>query len=69
MCNVNLSMHVLVLQIVDVESGRKLGHGKCGEICFKSASASRGYYKRPEATADLIDSEGWFHSGTDENVY
>lgn len=47
----------------------KLAANKHGEICFKAATAARGYYKRPDATADLIDSEGWLHSGKYKGVY
>lgn len=36
---------------------------KEGEILFKSDRMSYGYYKNPEATAQLIDSEGWLHTG------
>ena len=34
-----------------------------GEICVKGPSIMKGYYKKPQATADAIDSEGWFHTG------
>jgi len=36
--------------------------GVPGEICIKGHNVMKGYYKRPEATADTIK-EGWFHSG------
>lgn len=34
-----------------------------GEILMKGPSLMMGYYKDPEKTAEVIDSEGWFHTG------
>ncbi|XP_037280862.2 uncharacterized protein LOC119174144 [Rhipicephalus microplus] len=53
----------VTVKIVDVTTRNKLGPHQIGEICFRTPSMVRGYYKRPRESAELFDEEGWCKSG------
>ena len=41
----------------------ELKFGDDGEILIKGPGVMAGYYKAPDLTAEVIDEEGWFHTG------
>ena len=45
------------------EEGRLVPVGEVGELCIKGPQVMRGYWHRPEETANVIDGEGWLHTG------
>ena len=49
--------------IKDPETGKILGPEKRGEVCIRSAMLMKEYHNQPEKTAEVIDADGWFHSG------
>lgn len=44
-------------------SGKRLGIDLEGEVCIKGENVMKGYYKQPDATAAVFDSEGYFKTG------
>ncbi len=45
------------------ENNEALPIGEAGELCIRGPQVMKGYWERPDATADTIDSEGWLHTG------
>jgi fatty-acyl-CoA synthase len=64
--SVGLPMPHCKVAILDTKRGEVLPHGVEGEICtrevFPGSQHMKGYYKKPELTAETIK-DGWLHSG------
>jgi fatty-acyl-CoA synthase len=52
----------LEVKIVD-EKGRITPRGVTGELCTRGYSVMLGYWDEAEKTAEVLDSEGWMHTG------
>ena len=52
--------NVLDIDTVRIEDPNEDGEG---EICVKGSNVMLGYFKDPDATAEAIDEEGYFHTG------
>jgi acyl-CoA synthetase (AMP-forming)/AMP-acid ligase II len=50
-------------KVVDPATGEALGRNQDGELCFRGPQVMRGYLNRPAETAELLDPDGWLHSG------
>ncbi|MDD6209402.1 MAG: AMP-binding protein [Bacteroidales bacterium] len=59
--------------VIDPETGEMCPPGVQGEMCTRGYLVMKGYYNNPQATAEVIDKDGWLHSGDlgikDENGY
>ncbi|MEN5099456.1 long-chain fatty acid--CoA ligase [Stenotrophomonas sp. TWI809] len=45
------------------DAGKTLAAGEVGELCIKGPQVMKGYWQRPEDTAQAVDAEGWLHTG------
>lgn len=51
------------IKVVDPATGDTVERGKTGELCTRGYSVMKGYWNDEERTRDVLDSEGWMHTG------
>lgn len=51
------------VKVLDPETNEEVPAGTQGEMCCRGFNVMKGYYKNPEATAQVIDANGYLHSG------
>src|SRR5215212_5894628 len=50
------------MRVVD-ENRQEVPQGEVGEIAIRGHNIMKGYWNRPDATAEAIDDDGWFYTG------
>lgn len=50
-------------KVINMETQEELPVGQEGELLCRGNTVTRGYYKRPEVSAELIDKDGWLNTG------
>jgi len=70
--SIGLPIDGVEMRVVD-DDGADVAVGAAGEIEIRGHNVMKGYWRRPDATAEVLDPDGWFRTGdigrTDEDGY
>ena len=60
--SIGLPLDGVEMRVVD-DDGTPVAAGERGELTIRGYNVMKGYWQRPDATADAIDADGWFRTG------
>uniref|UniRef100_F1KYL1 Long-chain-fatty-acid--CoA ligase n=1 Tax=Ascaris suum TaxID=6253 RepID=F1KYL1_ASCSU len=61
--HVGIPLACAAIKLVDVPELGYYVKDKAGEVCIRGAHVFKGYYKNDEITNEVLDADGWLHSG------
>jgi long-chain acyl-CoA synthetase len=59
---IGLPLPSTLIKMID-DDGKDVAIGEVGEICIKGPQVMKGYWQRPDETANVMTNDGWFKSG------